>query len=623
MGVIVTIAVGDDPDRDAVANVMYRISGSGLYHQGFPLSCTTDTRFVGSLFWLEPGTAYDVRVSFTDLDGDPLNGATVEATASTRVEITIRAPNHSYYVSPTGSGTACSIASPCSLVEGLNQAQPGEEVILRGGVYYQGEINLPCSGHAGAPIVIRSYTDEMAILDGSDTAAFTWAAVGNGIYRTTINVADVHLVLANGQRLYRYQSLQDLQAFRWGLPGFYLEGTALYVHLTGDADSNLTAMVISCRSYAFKIEQNSIYILNLTFRHYGQGFRIALYLRNGSDNLVQGCKFAVNDINIALKLDSLHRNVIQDNEFYDTIYEWPWDAVKGLAPVSSLEIGSIRFSEPNPDQPKITSRGTIIRRNVLDDFFDGFGVCPTQTQAEPTNETDIYENLVYRVGDDGMETDGNCSNVRIWKNTFHDVLVGVSLAPARIGPTYAIRNLIYRTGATRDGPFGQQGPCCGTAFKFQYQYPGSGPMYLFNNTADAALPNNNAIYITESVTWSTLISRNNIWVSNNFRALSYNADDPADFDYDELLRASGPPLVGWNGISYNTLAEFSRAAIGQEQHGLSVPPGFTNSAGGDYSLSPNSQLVDAGVFISRVSIMTIQEPHPTLALSSARVTASP
>ena len=42
--------------------------------------------------------------------------------------------------------------------------------------------------------------------------------------------------------------------------------------------------------------------------------------------------------------------------------------------------------------------------------------------------------------DDGMETDGQCSNVRIWGNTFHDVLVGISLAPIYPGPVYALRN---------------------------------------------------------------------------------------------------------------------------------------------------------------------------------------
>jgi hypothetical protein len=68
----------------------------------------------------------------------------------------------------------------------------------------------------------------------------------------------------------------------------------------------------------------------------------------------------------------------------------------------------------------------------------------------------VYDNLVYNAGDDGIETDGRCSNVRLWGNTFHDVLMGISLAPVYTGPVYALRNLIYRTGVgnntyTRNG----------------------------------------------------------------------------------------------------------------------------------------------------------------------------
>gem|GEM_PF-4589970 len=45
-----------------------------------------EARFVGSLFWLEPGTNYNVRVTFADPDGGSLNGASVSATAFTRTE---------------------------------------------------------------------------------------------------------------------------------------------------------------------------------------------------------------------------------------------------------------------------------------------------------------------------------------------------------------------------------------------------------------------------------------------------------------------------------------------------------------------------------------------------------
>ena len=94
MGVIVTLAAADDPDEDATATVEYR-TGSEAYHAGFPLSRVSSSHFVGSLFWLKPGTPYDVRVTFSDADG-VLNGVAVPGTGWTRAEITIPAPSHSY-----------------------------------------------------------------------------------------------------------------------------------------------------------------------------------------------------------------------------------------------------------------------------------------------------------------------------------------------------------------------------------------------------------------------------------------------------------------------------------------------------------------------------------------------
>jgi len=324
MGVIVSIGATDDPDQTATVSVEYR-TGDKAYRAGFPPSRVSNTRFVGSLFWLEPGALYDVRVTILD-EGGALNCVTFEGKASTRAEIRIPSPRSSHYVSPTGSGAACSVSEPCALTTGLNRAGPGDAVVLRSGVYHQGEIKLPRSGRADAPIMIQGYPDETAILDGADPGTFTWTNVGDGIYKTTSRVPDINLVLADGQRLYPYQSLKDLQSLRWGIPGFYAEGTALYVHLANNADPSKAAIIVSRRSYAFLVEQSFIYIVNLTFRHYGQGeIRAALILQNASDNLVQGSKFAINDHGVVLFRES-HRNVIQGNEFYDTLRDWPWDA---------------------------------------------------------------------------------------------------------------------------------------------------------------------------------------------------------------------------------------------------------------------------------------------------------
>jgi len=589
MGVIVTLDASDDPDRDAISGLEYRLSGESNYRQGFPLTRVADTRFVGSLFWLVPGSIYDVRVSFSDPDHDPINGVVLTSSSSTRAEITIPLASHTYYVSTNGSGTGCALVSPCQLEEGLNQAQPGEEVVLRGGTYYQGDLSLPRSGIAGAPIVIRSFTGEAAILDGADPAVFTWAFQGGGIYHTTANVADPYLVLANGERLLPYRSMADLQSLPWGIPGFYVDGVDLYVHLAADADPNNAAMIVSRFSSAFTIEQNYIYFLNLTFQHFGVGnYPKALYFFNATENLVQGCIFAMNNLGIGIKYDS-HRNVIQDNLFYDTIFSWPWDSFyAGEVPYGG---GGIRFYSPS------NGRGTVIRNNTFHDFFDGFGACPEQTSAI-TNETDVYHNLVYNNGDDGMETDGRCSNVRIWGNTFHDVLMGISLAPVYGGPVYAIRNLIYRTGAGNND-------YSGSAFKFNSGYNQSGPIYLFHNTGDAFLtdPLSSGLDIKSPGLWTMITARNNIWSGTDYAISNANPDQPIDLDYDDLYTTQPGELAWWSNLDdrhLNTLLEL-QAATGQELHGMNALPGFTDAVSGDYTLADSSELIDAGLVIPGIN----------------------
>jgi len=143
----------------------------------------------------------------------------------------------------------------------------------------------------------------------------------------------------------------------------------------------------------------------------------------------------------------------------------------------------------------------------------------------------------------------------------------------------------------------------GLSFKFNSGYGQSGPMYLFHNTVDAALPGSSGIDIESPGTWKTIYARNNIWSGTEFALSNANPDQPLDFDYDDLYTTLAGELVWWDGLAdrhLNTLAEF-QAATGQEMHGWNVVPGFANAAGGDYALDSSSDLIDAGVVIPGIN----------------------
>jgi hypothetical protein len=587
MGVIATLPAGVDANRNAVANVEYRVAGASAYAAGFPLTRVDPTRFVGSLFWLTPGTSYDVRVRYSDPDGAPLDAGWVGATALTRAEIAIPIPTRTLQVSPTGSGAACSAATPCALSQAISQAQAGDEVLLAAGTYYQGEFTISRSGTAAAPIAIRGAAS--AILDGADPATFTWTSQSGGVFATTVNRPDPHLVTANGARLYPYSDLVSLTSLSASAtPGLLANGTALSVHLAAGANPTSAAIAVSRYNYAFTITGNFVILRDLTFQNYGQGdYAKAIYIHDGSDNLVQGCRFITDDLGIGLK-GTTDRNVIQDNEFSDTIFNWTWEDVKAEG---NLETGGVRFYSPDD------GRGNVIRRNKFHDFFDGLGICPNESGAT-TNETDFYDNQSYNNGDDGVETDGRCANVRIWGNTFHDTLSGISLAPVVGGPVYCLRNQIYLTGAGHS-----QAGYTGLPFKFNSSDGDSGAIYLFHNTADAQRAGNTGFRIMSPGTWTILYTRNNVW-SGTLQAMeNANPSQPLDMDYDDLWRSGSDYLVYWDGLAnrhLTTISEMS-AATSQESHGISGAPVFVAPATADFTPGPSSPLIDRGVVIPGIN----------------------
>jgi hypothetical protein len=102
-----------------------------------------------------------------------------------------------YYAAPTGSGTACTLAAPCSMdgvrdkVRTVNASMTGDiDVMLRGGLYaLTGPLTLDYrdSGTNGHSIIWRNYAGETPIISGERSLAGGWTLhdSGAGIYKKT------------------------------------------------------------------------------------------------------------------------------------------------------------------------------------------------------------------------------------------------------------------------------------------------------------------------------------------------------------------------------------------------------------------------------------------------------
>lgn len=612
IGITVELDPNEDPEKNASASVQYR-SGSEQYHPGLPLSRIPEShRLAGSLFWLNPGTRYYVRLTISDPDSGSLNDTVLERSAVTRSEISISRPDKALYASPGGTGDACTESAPCALQTGLSRVNAGEELVLAGGIYYRDKsvdaFRLEASGQPGRPILIRGKDGETAILDGADpdSSKLTWIAQGDGVWKATYkgSMDRTSMVLAYGKRLYPYRTLADLESLSYGISGFYAQDTELYVHLIDGAHPATAGLLISQHGCGLKIyEKHYAYIQNLTFRNYGDAHRAqALRFVNATHNLVQNCIFENNDIDIDLAGDS-QNNLIQENAFLDSVFGWPWGAIKNeyYNEIRELEGGAI-FIELK-EAYGITygnPRGNVVRRNEFTGYFDGIHVASADESQLRVVDLDICENQFMEIADDAIQVDGYASNLRIYKNTMGTILNGVSLAPLYDGPVYAVRNLMYGIGS------GNHEHESGTPFKFQNKNEHTyGAIYLLHNTCDGGrvLETSDGLMILKQkdgsdYRLSQLYSRNNIWVGARRALIKLNTSPTGvfDLDHDNLYARNGAQLLMWDYNGYYNLSDF-QYATGLEFHGLNADPGFVDTMHGDYSLAANSKMIDKGIHI--------------------------
>lgn len=136
-----------DADLDATVTVRFRTATSGAWRQAMPLfrvpagatqGFTWEDRFAGSLFDLEPGTAYEVELALSDPDG----GCMITTLTATTRPVPGPAP-----------GAAMIAVNTANFASAIAAANPGDILALAAGNYPT--FTFQRDGTAAAPIVIR------------------------------------------------------------------------------------------------------------------------------------------------------------------------------------------------------------------------------------------------------------------------------------------------------------------------------------------------------------------------------------------------------------------------------------------------------------------------------------
>jgi len=278
--------------------------------------------------------------------------------------------------------------------------------------------------------------------------------------------------------------------------------------------------------------------------------------------------------------------LIEGNRIWDTsVWEFDWNSAKGsTAENNTIEMGG-RFGQ-----------GNVIRGNTLSGTFDCIGTHGDLKHPEQvTTELDIHGNHLSYCADDTYEIEGRSSNVRIFGNVSEFTHMGLSVAPAQVGPVFFLRNIVWNYGAALAS---RQDGWTASGIKVNFTSEDvSGPTFAYHNTFYTTEPGTRGIALLHETGRSeTLTLRNNIISSPNLTFKNLNRL-PIDFDYDGLYNTRIELFAVWLPTElYPDYATF-HAATGQETHAITAygVPDFVDAEAADFGLKKGSPLRDKGV----------------------------
>ena len=571
------LAYTGDADSDAVAHLEWRPSGQTTWRRGVDLVRITNRRWAGSVMWLPEDASVEVRAVIEDPDG----GSSATASTRTRSAPSTVPTGATWWVAPGGNdASAGTFGAPfATLQAAAGRANPGDEIRVRAGVYYQ-TVRCARAGTSGNLIHLVAH-EPGVVLDGSDPALLRrsdWRSDGGGIWSIPFTAA-TRLVCADSlQRLYHQTSLANLQANANGMTqGWTIEGGRLSVKLEDLSSPAGHVMHVARYNVGVSLEAGYWRVSGLEARYYGTTLSpgpagIALYATGcvvsdnhchtiGGDGILlrQGASDAL-----------IERNLCRDPR----IGGWPWAACKS----HDEEIQSIML--------KASGRGNTIRGNTCSGTFDGIGTSNDGVDENMSADLDICDNRITTTCDDGLEPETIAGiNTRLLHNREDGVYEGCSIAPNSQGPTYVLYNTItnYRRSA------------------FKFSNSSTGQNWICHNTATTSEAGKPVVWGTGP--YSNNHFRNNILVGNSLTCVD---DDPGesqagnDFDGDLLYAPGSSTLFRWKGANYASLSTL-RTGAGFELHGRAGDPLFIAPAAGDYGVQAGSPAIDAGLLLPGIN----------------------
>jgi hypothetical protein len=628
-------------------------------------SVTTRVDSIASAGSLSP-TRY-VRTNGSDSNDGTSSGSawlTLEKAVSTAASGAVVHVGSGYYLRPTTTRT-----SPLTLVaeypavdDSGSIVNAGQHSVIESGVvsgptgatgvtavtpWQQVNLSGPGNGGATASVTYSVWKWDSAMSGSAANAAWLgYASTRAGQPKRVAHWALKGSDLATPEGW--IEKVRTNQSYNYGWAAFDdgSGNTDLYVRMHGDLNPNDYYMTVGRGDSALAIGGDDVRLSGFEIRPttYGVSFSEAADRGVVDHNLIvigyAGVRFLGNKDGSPHLYGADH--VVQYNRIVDSSL-WtedhsgdpavPWNFIKGSIKDADGDFyANDRIGENNETNATFDRGGAkrvVIRHNVVDGPFNGFGGYNEGYDRYAVQDRDIHDNTVRRIADDALEPEGALINQRYWENRFEDSAVLLSTGPLSYGPLYLFRNEAWRIRKDGVGRINSGEPGVGATF---FKYSGSSVprarVFVLHNT-----------FWTDS-TWGTDGSGHGVdgsgqyaggggnpesfYVRNNIiRATRYafqgsvwdeDANHFSTSDTGRGLSAEGQNWgtnvtgyrsayagnhgntprtnVGWDGTAVTPTGNFTTTT---------VDSWLTNAASGNLTLTSGAPVVDGGVVVANVS----------------------
>lgn len=350
----------------------------------------------------------------------------------------------------------------------LDAAHPGDTVELSPGVYHE-RVRFVRSGEFNRPIRLNGSRE--AIIDASEEKTVDWVPapeIGPAVYKAsvveqmyTVTCPEGIIVALNEKRVtpnspktakprvdnknftwiwdWKHNLREGVGPLRWdgvkALTMYHEKSRSMYLAFGDGRTPRETVITLSPRTPAITIDGvDRCVVSGITIRNAWQG----VFLTDTRGSVVENCRIERSDFGVRMEKGA-HQCTVRFCDISLDQYAVlnPW--ARGAGDTWQAHKTGGFWDRIGIDMQK-TAGGHRIHDNIIHHHWGGI---QDSGEIGENKDLDIHHNLIYDIGDDGLEPDGAEENCRWYNNQVSESRCGFRVKCIKRGPMYAYGNLFF------------------------------------------------------------------------------------------------------------------------------------------------------------------------------------